>query len=58
MKSLFTVLAWMSLLTLRESVVRQKSVHPAFSRTSSGCPPLVPMVQSTDFGDLDHGSQI
>jgi hypothetical protein len=45
------------LVLLMASVVRQKSVRPAFSRTSSGCPPLVPMVQSTDFGDLDHYSQ-
>src|SRR5262245_26762416 len=39
-------------------VVRQKSICPAFSTTSSSCPPLVPVMQSADFGDFDHLSQI
>src|SRR6266498_3865795 len=39
-------------------VVRQKSVCSAFSTTSSSCPSLVPVMQSADFGDFDHRSQI
>jgi hypothetical protein len=39
-------------------VVRQNSIQPVFSILSLGCSPLVPMVQSTDFSDLDYRSQL
>jgi hypothetical protein len=39
-------------------VLRQNSIRPVFSITSSGRSPFVPVVQSTDFSDLDHCSQI
>jgi hypothetical protein len=42
----------------RKLVVRQKSVCSAFSTTLSSCPTLVPVMQSADFSDFDHRSQI
>ena len=37
---------------------RQNSVRPVFSTTSSSCSPLVAVMQSAIFGDLDYRSQI
>jgi hypothetical protein len=39
-------------------VLRQNSIRPVFSITSSGRPPLVAMLQSSDFGDLNHRSAL
>jgi hypothetical protein len=36
-------------------VLRQNSIRPVFSITSSGRPPLVAMIQPFDFGDLVYG---
>jgi hypothetical protein len=38
------------------SVIRQNSIRHLLSMLSSGCLPLIPVVHSADFGDLDHNS--
>jgi site-specific recombinase XerD len=39
-------------------VLRQNIIRPVFSTISSGRPPLVAMMQSSDFGDLNHRSTL
>jgi hypothetical protein len=39
------------------AVIRQNTTWPLVLMISSGCLPLIPMMQSADFGDLDHHSQ-
>src|SRR5215510_12465615 len=42
----------------RPPVLRQNPIRPVFSITSSGRPPLVAMMQPSDFGDLNHLSAL
>jgi hypothetical protein len=35
---------------LTKPVLRQNTIRPVFSMTSSGRPPLVPMMRTSDFG--------
>ena len=40
------------------TVLRQYSIRPVFSMTSSGCSPFVSVILSSNFCDLDHRSQL